>query len=182
MKIVADPEVLHQKSQMLNSEEISSEETKKLISELVKISKSGAYGVGLSAIQVGEPVAITAITIKPTPNRPELEVFDQVCINLKVEEGFGEKVPMWEGCCSIVGEDGLPIYAEIPRYEKVRVSYLDVNSAAHDEKIEGFLAHVMQHEADHIVGRIITDIVDRSEFVSCDEFHKIMEEKRNENH
>lgn len=182
MKIVTDPEVLHQKSRMLNSEEISSEETKKLIAELVNISKSGKYGVGLSAIQVGEPVAITAITIKPTPNRPELEVFDQVCINLKVEEGFGEKEPMWEGCCSVPGDDGLPIYAEIPRYKAVRVSYLDMNGEAHDEKVEGFLAHVMQHEADHIVGRIITDLVDRSEFVSCDKFHKIMEEKRNENH
>ncbi|MBR6166005.1 peptide deformylase [Candidatus Saccharibacteria bacterium] len=182
MKIVTDPEVLHQKSRLLEPEELSGDGMKKLIAELVKISKSGAYGVGLSAIQIGEPVAITAITIKPTPNRPELEVFDQVCINLKVEEGFGEKEPMWEGCCSVPGEDGLPIYAEIPRYKAVRVSYLDEAGNAHDEKVEGFLAHVMQHEADHIVGRIITDLVDRSEFVSCDEFHKIMEEKRNENH
>lgn len=182
MKIVTDPEVLHQKSRMLEPEELSGDETKKLVAELMEISKSGAYGVGLSAIQVGEPVAITAITIKPTPNRPELEVFDQVCINLKIKEGFGEKEPMWEGCCSVLGEDDLPIYAEIPRYKAVRVSYLDENGEAHDEKVEGFLAHVMQHEADHIEGRIITDLMDRSKFISYDEFHKIMEEKRNENH
>ncbi len=178
MKIVTDPGVLHQKSRMLNSEEISSAETKKLITELAKISKSGAYGVGLSAIQVGESVAITAITIKPTPNRPELEVFDQVCINLKVEEGFGEKEPMWEGCCSVIGEDGLPIYAEIPRYEKVRVSYIDENGESHDEIFEGFIGEVMQHEADHNEGIVITDLVDRSQFISCDEFHKIMQERK----
>ena len=178
MKIVTDPEVLHQKSRLLEPEELSGDEMKKLIAELVEISKSGDYGVGLSAIQVGEPVAITAITIKPTPNRPELEVFDKICVNLKIEEGFGEKVPMWEGCCSVIGEDGLPIYAEIPRYEKVRVSYLDENGEPHDEIFEGFIGEVMQHEADHNEGVVITDLVDRSQFISCDEFHKIMQERK----
>lgn len=178
MKIVTEPEILHKKSKLLSREEVLSDEMQKFFGELMDFSKSGKYGVGLSAIQVNEPVAVTVVTSKPTPNRPELEVFDKICVNLKIEEGFGKKVPMWEGCCSIVGEDGLPIYAEIPRYEKVRVSYLDEKGELHDEIFEGFIGEVMQHEADHIEGVIITDLVDRSKFVSCDEFHKIMQERK----
>lgn len=178
MEIVTNPETLHQKSRLLGREEILSDEMQKFLGELMDFSKSGKYGVGLSAIQVDKPIAVTVITSKPTPNRPELEVFDKICINLKVEEGFGEKEPMWEGCCSVLDEDGLPIYAEIPRYEKVRVSYLDENGESHDEIVEGFIGEVMQHEADHIEGRIITDLVDRSEFISCDEFHKKMQERK----
>ena len=62
--------------------------------------------------------------------------------------------------------------------EKVRVSYLDEKGKPHDEIFEGFIGEVMQHEADHIEGVIITDLVDRSQFVSCDEFHKIMQERK----
>lgn len=182
MEIVTDPKALHQKSKLLSREEVLSDEMQKFFGELMDFSKSGKYGVGLSAIQVDKPIAVTVITSKPTPNRPELEVFDKICINLRVEEGFGEKEPMWEGCCSVRGDDDLPIYAEIPRYKAIRASYLDENGEPHEERVEGFIAQVMQHEADHIEGRIITDLVDRSQFISCDEFHKIMEEKRNENH
>ena len=178
MKIVTDLEKLHQKSRLLSREEVLSDEMRAFFDELMAFSKSGKYGVGLSAIQVDEPIAVTVVTSKPTPNRPELEVFDKICVNLKIEEGFGEKKPMWEGCCSIVGEDGLPIYAEIPRYEKVRVSYLDEKGEPHDEIFEGFIGEVMQHEADHIEGVVITDLVDRSQFISCDEFHKVMQERK----
>ena len=178
MEIVTDPTKLHQKSKLLSREEILSGEMQKFLGELMDFSKSGKYGVGLSAIQVDKPVAVTVITSRPTPNRPELEVFDKICINFKIEEGIGEKEPMWEGCCSVLGEDSLPIYAEIPRYKAVRVSYLDENGEPHEEMVEGFIAHVMQHEADHIEGRIITDLVDRSQFISYDEFHKIMQERK----
>lgn len=60
----------------------------------------------------------------------------------------------------------------------MRVSYLDEKGELHDEIFEGFIGEVMQHEADHIEGVIITDLVDRSKFVSCDEFHKIMQERK----
>ncbi|MBR5419173.1 peptide deformylase [Candidatus Saccharibacteria bacterium] len=178
MKIVTDPEKLHRKSKLLSREEILNDEMQKYLAELMEFSKSGKYGVGLSAIQVDRPIAVTVITSKPTPNRPELEVFDKICINLKVEEGFGKKEPMWEGCCSVLGEGNLPIYAEIPRYKAIRASYLDENGEPREERFEGFIAQVMQHEADHIEGRIITDLVDRSKFVSYDEFHKIMQERK----
>ena len=77
MEIVTDPKALHQKSKLLSREEVLSDEMQKFFGELMDFSKSGKYGVGLSAIQVDKPIAVTVITSKPTPNRPELEVFDK---------------------------------------------------------------------------------------------------------
>ena len=178
MEIVTDIEALHEKARFLSLEEILSDEMQKFAEELMQFSIKGKYGVGLSAIQVGKPIAITVITSKPTPNRPDLKVFNKTCFNLKILEGFGEKKPMWEGCCSVRGDDGMPIYAKIPRYESVRVSYRDEKGVLRKEVVGGFIGEVMQHEADHNVGRLISDLVDRREFISCDEFHEIMKNRK----
>jgi len=73
---------------------------------------------------------------------------------------------MREGCCSVLGKDDKPIYAQVPRYEKIRVRYLDEDGVIQEEIVDGFLAHVLQHEIDHQNGILFTDLVDESGIVS----------------
>jgi peptide deformylase len=59
---------------------------------------------------------------------------------------------MEEGCLSLPG-----IHEPVKRPTRIRVQWLDENLQAHDEWVDGFLARVMQHEFDHLDGKVFTD-------------------------
>ena len=59
---------------------------------------------------------------------------------------------MEEGCLSVPG-----IHEKVTRPTKIRVTYLDEKLQEHDEWVEGYLARVMQHEFDHLEGKVFTD-------------------------
>jgi peptide deformylase len=59
---------------------------------------------------------------------------------------------MEEGCLSLPG-----IHENVTRPTRIRVKYLDENLTEHDEWIDGYLARVIQHEFDHIEGKVFTD-------------------------
>ena len=67
-------------------------------------------------------------------------------------EEEGETILMDEGCLSLPG-----IHEKVPRAEKVRIQYVDEDFVEHDEWVEGFLARVIQHEFDHLDGKVFTD-------------------------
>ena len=74
LKIITTPDpILRQKSRRLSVAEIESAKIKKHVQDIKETLKAGEYGVGMSAIQVGEPVAIAVAAIRPTPTRPNLE-------------------------------------------------------------------------------------------------------------
>ena len=74
LKIITTPDpTLRQKSHRLSVAEIESAKIKKLVQDIKETLKAGEYGVGMSAIQVGEPVAIAVVAIRPTLTRPNLE-------------------------------------------------------------------------------------------------------------
>jgi peptide deformylase len=106
------------------------------------------YGVGIAAPQVGKSVALSVIGIKPTTNRPELEPFSTVLINPEIIEPFGDPIDVWEGCVSCGTEDDI-LFAQLPRYEKVEVAWLDEQAKGREEVISGFVAQVVQHETAH---------------------------------
>ena len=172
--------VLRERCRRLSREEIRSKEIQGLIDNMKYTCDEKKYGVGLSANQVGEAVAISVIAIKPTPSRPNLEVFDQVCINTEIVETFGEPELMWEGCVSTaMDKNGEPAMAQVPRFAKVRAKYLDRDGEEHDEIAEGFVAQVLQHETDHLNGVLFTDLIGEGELVSNKEYRRIiMEEKK----
>ena len=165
---------LHNKSRNLKPSEIQSKKIKDLVNDIYETIKSGEYGVGMSAIQIGEPVAVSVVMIRPTPNRPNLEHFTRVYFNAEIENVYGEKELMWEGCCSVLDDDASPVYAKVPRYKKIRVTYLDETGKERKDIVDGFLAHVLQHEIDHINGIIFTDLVPNSEIISQDEYRRIL--------
>lgn len=112
-----------------------------------------AEGVGLAAPQVGLPIRVVVINLDVlSEDLPEYKGFRKVYINAHILEVGGEEVTMEEGCLSLPG-----IHEGVKRGNKIRVKYLDENLDEHDEVVEGYLARVMQHEFDHLEGKMIID-------------------------
>jgi peptide deformylase len=138
----------------------------KLISDMFD-TMYNAMGVGLAAPQVGKAIRLFIVDTKPfterdedddeedefTPEeREQLEHFKKVFINPKIVEEEGEEWAFNEGCLSIP-----KIREDVFRKEKVRIQYFDENFKKHDETYEGLAARVIQHEYDHIEGKLFTD-------------------------
>ena len=164
--------VLRQTARRLSNAEISSAEIQELITDLRYTLAKKKYGVGLAAPQVGESVALSAIGIKPTPARPKLDPLNMVIINPVITETFGRRIGMWEGCMSCgMGKDTL--FAKVPRYKKVKLAWYDEHGKHHEKAFEGFAAHVIQHETDHLNGVLFVDRVrDTKTYMMASEYRK----------
>lgn len=163
--------ILREKCRKLSVNEIMSTEIQELIDAMYRTVQEHQSGVGLSANQVGRSEAISVIAIKPTPARPDLVPFDKVCINTEIVETFGEKEPMWEGCLSTaIDKNGEASMAQVPRYKKVRIEYLDRKGSKQSEIVEGFVAHVVQHETDHLHGILFTDLIGKGKTITYREY------------
>ena len=112
-----------------------------------------ADGVGLAAPQIGLPIRVVIVDLRPLgEDMPEYADFKRAYINGYIVEEEGETILMDEGCLSLPG-----IHEKVPRAEKVRIQYVDENFVEHDEWVDGFLARVIQHEFDHLEGKVFTD-------------------------
>jgi peptide deformylase len=164
--------LLREKASRLTRKEILSREIQQLIDDMKQTVASKKYGVGLAAPQVGQGIALSVIAIKPTPNRPDLEVFESVIINPEIIETHGRRKQLWEGCIS-AGKNKDTLFAKVPRYKSVTLRWLDEKANHHEEKLTGFPAHVAQHEVDHLNGIIFVDKVkDPTTFMMSDEYIK----------
>lgn len=166
--------ILREKCHELSPAEIQSTEVQNLIDDLFYTVENSSRGVGLSANQVGRLEAISIIAAKPTPARPNLQPFNKVYINTKITKTFGEKEPMWEGCLSTAAnQNGEPLMAPVPRFRKIQVEYLDRSGQKVSEVVDGFVAHVLQHETDHLNGVLFTDLVDKTAMIPYQEYMKM---------
>ena len=112
-----------------------------------------ADGVGLAAPQIGLPIRVVTITLDPLSDEfPEFKDFNKVYINPHILEVSGEEIAMDEGCLSLPG-----IHESVKRGDKIQVRYMDENFVEHNEVVEGYLARVMQHEFDHLEGKMFID-------------------------
>lgn len=168
--------ILREVMPKLTSSQIGSKEVQDLIENIRFTNKQKQYGVGLAAPQVGVRLALSVIGIKPTPTRPDVEPFDQVIINPKYE-GIGRRTGLWEGCQSI-GSGNDILFAKALRYREVDAEWIDENGKHHQEKLSGFVAHVFQHETDHLNGILFVDRVqDRKTYMMADEYRKRIVER-----
>ncbi len=127
-------------------------ELKELIQNMFETNER-ADGVGLAAPQVGLPIRVVIVDLRPlAEDYPEYADFKRAYINGYIVEEDGETLLMDEGCLSLPG-----IHEKVPRAEKVRIQYVDEDFVEHDEWVEGFLARVVQHEFDHLEGKVFTD-------------------------
>lgn len=108
-----------------------------------------APGVGLAATQIGEAVSLFVIDISLEDEESDLKVF------INPEIVFSEGTQLYEeGCLSFPG-----VTEEIKRSAKVRVKALDRDFKPFELEAEGLLAVAIQHEYDHLVGRLMIDNV-----------------------
>lgn len=112
-----------------------------------------AEGVGLAAPQVGLPLRVVVIDLDCLCDEtPQFKGFRRTFINGRVVEEGSETCSMEEGCLSIPG-----VHERVARPSRVRISYLDEQLRPHDEWVDGYLARVVQHEFDHLEGRLFVD-------------------------
>lgn len=142
--------------------DIGSPAIQELITDMKALLAKEKYGVALAAPQVGETLRlfIVAGSVRkrakkeveedvPEAGMPET---DQVYINpqlLKVSRGKKEK---HEGCLSVRGKWGM-----VPRAEKATIKAYDENGKLFTRGASGLLAHIFQHEMDHLNGILYTD-------------------------
>ena len=114
-----------------------------------------ADGVGLAAPQIGLEDRILVIDLAShSKDDPSFKDFKRVFINAHIIECDGEEASVEEGCLSIPG-----IHEKVMRKNRIRIQYLDENLQSRDEVYEGFKARVIQHEYDHLEGKMFVDHV-----------------------
>lgn len=146
--VYGDP-ILRKVSQPVDKD---NEELKKFLDDLWE-TMYFADGVGLAAPQVGKSVRIFVIDASSgAEQEPELKDFKKVFINPEITDTFGDEWTMNEGCLSLPG-----IREDILRPEKVKIRYLDDDFVSHEETYGGFVARVIQHEYDHLEGKLFID-------------------------
>ena len=163
--------ILRHKARHLTVDEIKSDEIQQLITDMRTLNETKKHGVGLAAPQVGHSISLSVIGIKPTPHRPDIARFEQVIINPEYK-GIGRRTGMWEGCQSGgAGKDTL--FARALRYSSIQARWLDETGKAHKSELTGFIAHVFQHETDHLSGILFVDRVrDTTSYMLADEYRK----------
>ena len=111
-----------------------------------------APGIGLAAIQIGEPRRIVTMDLakKDEPKEP------QVFINPELISKSGDKNTHEEGCLSIP-----EYYEEVERPAKVRLRFTDLDGKVHEEDAEGLFATCIQHEIDHLNGVLFVDYLSK---------------------
>lgn len=112
-----------------------------------------ASGIGLAAPQIGLAIRLVVVDLDVlAEDEPEFKDFRRVYINAHIIETSDETDTMEEGCLSLPG-----IHEKVTRPARIHVKYLDENFVEHDEWVEGYLARVMQHEFDHLEGKVFSD-------------------------
>lgn len=110
-------------------------------------------GAGLAAPQVHVSLRVVVFEVQNNPRYPNVESIPlTVAINPKVTPLSENTMGMWEGCLSVPGMRG---YVERP--SKVRFEALDRNGDPLHAILDGFAAVVVQHECDHLDGRLFLD-------------------------
>ncbi|SFF36206.1 peptide deformylase [Sunxiuqinia elliptica] len=110
-------------------------------------------GVGLAAPQIGKSLRVFVVDASSAADEePELEGFKKAFINPEILERTGDEWVMNEGCLSLP-----EIREDVSRPEHVKIKYLDENLEEHIEEYGGFAARVIQHEYDHLDGKLLID-------------------------
>ena len=124
--------------------EVFDDELKAFVEDMTETMYS-ANGIGLAATQVNVHKRLLVMDISEEQDQP------RVYINPQVLTRAGEQIHE-EGCLSVPG-----IYANVKRAEDITIKAQDVDGNTFEERLEGLHAVCIQHEMDHLVGRLFVD-------------------------
>ncbi len=125
------------------------------LTELVKDmyeTMHAAHGIGLAASQIGKGIRLFVVDGTTFDEDPTLADFKKIFVNPTILDEMGDEWDFEEGCLSIPN-----IREDVARPEKVRIKYFDENWKAHEEEFDGMKARIIQHEYDHLEGKLFID-------------------------
>lgn len=136
------------------SEELTKEypELPKLIEDMF-LTMAAADGCGLAAPQIGKNIRLFVVDCSAWGEEDEAcKDYKKAFINPEIYAASEETDLFNEGCLSLPG-----LHEDVRRPVAIRMRYLDENFVEHDEEFDGFRARVIQHEYDHLDGKVFTD-------------------------
>ena len=144
--------VLRADAKVLSHDRVRRPEVQRLIDDMTETMRE-YDGVGLAAVQVHESLQVAVLEVADNPRYPQKPaVALSVLINPRIAPLSEEMEEDWEGCLSIAELRG-----KVPRYASIRVQALDRNGKELDFVASGFHARVIQHEWDHLNGKVFLD-------------------------
>jgi peptide deformylase len=109
-----------------------------------------AQGAGLAAPQIGVDLQLVIFGFKKNDRYPDAPpVPETVLINPQITPLSTLEEEGWEGCLSVPGMRGV-----VPRWARIRYTGFDPNGQPIDREADGFHARVVQHECDHLIGKL----------------------------
>ncbi|HLH35499.1 MAG TPA: peptide deformylase [Alloacidobacterium sp.] len=172
---VGDP-VLRKKARPLSAEEIRSAQIQELIGHM-RDTMRDAPGVGLAAPQVGQSLQLAVIEDKAdyhkNLNEADLKERERkpvpfhVIINPEIELLTPAEITFHEGCLSLPG-----FMAVVPRARKVSVRCLDEQGKFRTIEASGWYARILQHEIDHLNGRVYIDRMRSETFSTLENYQR----------
>lgn len=124
------------------------EETKALVSDLIDTLKE-ASGLGLAAPQIGASKRVFIVDLSPLELTESLRIFINPVIT-----AAEDMILLEEGCLSFPG-----LYQKIERPENIKIKAIDLDGNEFELEASGMLARAIQHEYDHLDGRLFIDHV-----------------------
>lgn len=142
-----EQKILRTKAVPFDFKKFSKPEIRSLIKEM-RLKMIEWHGIGLAANQIGMNVSLFVA-------RNDDKFY--AIFNPEITDRSGEQVLLEEGCLSVPG-----VYGTTPRYEKVTLQGQDQNGKKIKIKAWGLLAHIFQHETDHLAGKLYIDTATRT--------------------
>jgi peptide deformylase len=138
------------------------ERVEKIDSEILNIVKKmkknlkEVPGVALAAPQVGISKAIVVTGYKPK-NKDDITIPEMTLINPEITEKSKDTEELEEGCLSVIEPE---LRGKVNRAKRVKVSAQNEKGEKIEIKAKGFFARVLQHEIDHLEGKLFLDRAD----------------------
>ena len=130
--------------------EFDSDELHLLVADMFD-TMAAADGAGLAAPQIGVDLQLVIFgTDQINPRYPDAPLIPRTVLLNPVITPLGDEVENgWEGCLSVPGLRGV-----VPRFSKIRYTGFDLYGDPIDRTVDGFHARVVQHECDHLIGKL----------------------------
>ena len=160
--------ILRVPTRTVTTEELASPEIQGVIDDLIDTMRA-ANGAGIAANQIHESMRITVVEVNQNPRYPyKPKIPLTVLVNPEIEFLDDEFVEINEGCLSVPNLRG-----NVMRHVNIRIRYLDRDGVAHDEIRRGLTAGTLQHECDHLDGKLFVDrVVDTRSLCTWQDFER----------
>jgi peptide deformylase len=144
--------VLRQTAKPIPQGEIKSPTIQRLIDDMIETMHE-YDGVGIAAPQVHQSLQLAVIEVARNPRYPQAPSIPlTVLINPEITARSATTRTGWEGCLSVEGLRG-----QVPRSEQLSARWLDRTGRPVQAEVQGFFAVVIQHEVDHLHGKVFLD-------------------------